>query len=193
MSGSAAPGAASRGLKSTGCSLLLALLGLGASVADADVASASLFFPASSCSITRNSRRPLHPIRAFLHSPGVPPAATRHGYRQRQQSPLLRHSSSSSSNLNLADVPTTATSSPAPPSLSWERLSELVEAALASEGDGVRDGEIDRSGSGAVGGVSPADLALVEALEGMKRKAGAEGGEGLRFFNSIRLEPYRVR
>lgn len=62
---------------------------------------------------------------------------------------------------------------------SWERLGELMEAALAADGD------MDLGPPG----VSAADVALVEALEGMKQ----QGGEGApRFFNSARLEPYRA-
>ena len=160
---------------------LLLLLTLGAAaalrvhVADADN-------PSAGCCIRRS------PTSAFLVPPAAAPvqaAPPRHRLHGRKSSRLY-----SSETLADGAAPTTTAAAGSP--LSWDRLAELVQAALASEGDGIQDGQIDRS---AVGGISPADAALVEALEGMKAGAGGASGaqgEGLRFFNSVRLEPYRV-
>lgn len=99
---------------------------------------------------------------------------------------------------------TSTTSSNSAPS-SWARLSQLVEAALLDDGDFTKDGIVDNNKQQQKVpaqymsiGASLADTHLVEALEGMKVKRRKDGtveetsGRILKFFQSVRLEPYRV-
>lgn len=70
----------------------------------------------------------------------------------------------------MADAPPTAQMQAQVQAPSWEQLGELVAAALAADGDGIGVDTVDRgAGGGGPPGVSAADMALVEALKGMKQ------------------------